>query len=526
MVRVKINIDSYKSRYPGLLPYIEYGGTGEVVAVSDLEKGNFGGFPVSVVSGKSYYDILHDFHNLSTILDSCRFFSRISEGLYAEIDQDEFLEKGDSSILSFRDIIKQSPDACLDMGGIDARADGLFLISGCKEKKVIGIDGRDDLLSYEIKDYSGTYSGIRAYERIEKDYLGRIYVPEKYRSGSRCSAYIYWASVRPLIIKMEGLQFGRKCCSNETYADFGGDDFLSYLKKIQKAGIKPVPVKEAEKPLAFSLSLSILDNHDNLGVYNIIEDDKSETGVVKSWYDKDDVFVPSQFDRFIHLAGYQYDEVGDSLDGTYPVSVSDSLVAFPGCFEFADNKWNIIRRPINVKTRAITDEETELSGDFIVSCEEGNDSYRFLYIIGGKFDYDEKGNAVWIEKTGIEYLETIPFVEEIKEGCFSENGERKQYLQRNLMLDANVGYSLNYDKLVNVRQATVHFTQSDLMAESYVFPAISQDYNVGLSDDIAQGVNVSVDRGASAAFERHFKICECKTFADLKNYGNNFFNLV
>lgn len=526
MVRVKINIDSYKSRYPGLLPYVEYEGTGEVVAVSDLEKGNLGGFPVSIVRGKSYYDILSDFHVLSAILDSCRFFSRVSDGLYAEIDQDEFLEKSDSSILSFRDIIKQSSDACLDMGGIDARADGLFLISGCKEKKVIGIDGKDELLSYEIEDYSGIYSGIKAYERIEKDYLGRIYVPEKYRSGSRCPAYVYWASVRPLIIKMEGLRLGKKCCSNETYADFGGDNFLSYLKKIQKAGIEPIPVKEATKPLAFSLSVSIIDNHENLGIYNIIEDDKSETGVVKSWYDKDDVLVPSQFDRFMHIAGYQYDEVGEPLDGTYPVSVSGNFVAFPGCFEFIDNKWSVIRRPINVKTRAITDEETELSGDFIVSCEEDNDSYRFSYVVGGKFDYDERGNAVWVEKTGIEYLETIPFVEEIKEGYFSENGERKKYLQRNLMLDANVEYSSNCDKLVNVRQATVHFTQSDLMAESYVFPAISQDYNVGLSDDIAQSVNVSVDRGASAAFERHFKICECKTFADLKNYGNNFFNLV
>lgn len=38
-------------------------------------------------------------------------------------------------------------------------------------------------------------------------------------------------------------------------------------------------------------------------------------------------------------------------------------------------------------------------------------------------------------------------------------------------------------------------------------------------------VDVEFDRGAAAAFEKHFKLSECNTMEDLENYGNNYFNL-
>lgn len=48
---------------------------------------------------------------------------------------------------------------------------------------------------------------------------------------------------------------------------------------------------------------------------------------------------------------------------------------------------------------------------------------------------------------------------------------------------------------------------------------------IGVTFDPIVDVNVVVDRGINAAFERHLKLGEVKTLDDLVNYGNNFFNV-
>ena len=58
--------------------------------------------------------------------------------------------------------------------------------------------------------------------------------------------------------------------------------------------------------------------------------------------------------------------------------------------------------------------------------------------------------------------------------------------------------------------------------DAMVFTKESSEYLPSGTKDI---VDVVLDRGNAAAFERHFKLSECNTFEDLKNYGNNFYNL-
>lgn len=48
---------------------------------------------------------------------------------------------------------------------------------------------------------------------------------------------------------------------------------------------------------------------------------------------------------------------------------------------------------------------------------------------------------------------------------------------------------------------------------------------IGVTFDPIMDVNVKVDRGVNAAFEKHIKLGEVKTLDDLVNYGNNFFNV-
>ena len=56
-------------------------------------------------------------------------------------------------------------------------------------------------------------------------------------------------------------------------------------------------------------------------------------------------------------------------------------------------------------------------------------------------------------------------------------------------------------------------------------PIFKEEYLLGISSTFKADVNVTINRGNAAAFERHFKLSECNTMEDLENYGNNIFNL-
>lgn len=56
-------------------------------------------------------------------------------------------------------------------------------------------------------------------------------------------------------------------------------------------------------------------------------------------------------------------------------------------------------------------------------------------------------------------------------------------------------------------------------------PIFKEEYLLGISSAFESEVDVTIDRGNAAAFERHFKLSECNTMEDLENYGNNYFNL-
>lgn len=47
----------------------------------------------------------------------------------------------------------------------------------------------------------------------------------------------------------------------------------------------------------------------------------------------------------------------------------------------------------------------------------------------------------------------------------------------------------------------------------------------GLMEAPKVDIDISIDRGSGAAWEKHFKLMECNTLEDLENYGNNYFNI-
>ena len=63
-------------------------------------------------------------------------------------------------------------------------------------------------------------------------------------------------------------------------------------------------------------------------------------------------------------------------------------------------------------------------------------------------------------------------------------------------------------------------------AETINAPIFKEEYLLGISSTFKADVNVTINRGNAAAFERHFKLSECNSMEDLEVMGNGqFFNL-
>ena len=62
-------------------------------------------------------------------------------------------------------------------------------------------------------------------------------------------------------------------------------------------------------------------------------------------------------------------------------------------------------------------------------------------------------------------------------------------------------------------------------ADTINAPIFKEEYLLGVSSAFESEIDVTINRGNAAAFERHFKLSECNTMEDLENYGNNIFNL-
>ena len=58
-----------------------------------------------------------------------------------------------------------------------------------------------------------------------------------------------------------------------------------------------------------------------------------------------------------------------------------------------------------------------------------------------------------------------------------------------------------------------------------IAPVFTREGTSTFMEDPKKILNITIDRGVGAAFERHFKLSECNSFEDLENYGNNYYNI-
>jgi len=140
-----------------------------------------------------------------------------------------------------------------------------------------------------------------------------------------------------------------------------------------------------------------------------------------------------------------------------------------------------------------------------------------------------KGATSGKTDTGIFYTEQLKYESGVTKNAWIEGTNQADlYYEKldyytNSKTYFNPEYNTNFE---NIRLATI--TQMELGGFSNNFikvPLFTKEGTENLYSEPKVTTDVIFNRGSAAGWEKHFKLSECNTFQDLKNYGNNIFNL-
>lgn len=178
-----------------------------------------------------------------------------------------------------------------------------------------------------------------------------------------------------------------------------------------------------------------------------------------------------------------------------------------------------------------TDEDGIYHGNYITDIKIEDSAWTIQYVIGGLARSNDSGKTFTaIDETGVKYEEEYEYKPGAKMYTFIDGHENVLvYYDKLNMEDVkttiyNEEYGLYRD--VNVARIIGMEIGSYFTSGASIYAKLfTREGTEAFREDPRKIINISMDRGSAAAFERHFKLGECNTFEDLKNYGNNFYNL-
>jgi hypothetical protein len=127
---------------------------------------------------------------------------------------------------------------------------------------------------------------------------------------------------------------------------------------------------------------------------------------------------------------------------------------------------------------------------------------------------------------GIWYSETYP-LKKLCVGEYTINGTTTQYTYDEIDF-ASQEMTYTYDGIDFPRKNYILCNDIRYKSESHRSystsnPIFRDEKMMGLTEPLKESYDVVIDRGASAAFEKHLQLSELKTWADLENYRNGMF---
>ena len=174
------------------------------------------------------------------------------------------------------------------------------------------------------------------------------------------------------------------------------------------------------------------------------------------------------------------------------------------------------------------DEETPMKIPFTVGVVDGNGisniSYDSDFVTFEYFYNDIKYEETYKYNTG----QTMEIVLDGYENITIYYNEIDYDFTKQTIYNKHYGVERegNLADIISYNIADVWGKDGSMSEYTVNAPIFKEEYLLGISSTFKADVNVTINRGNAAAFERHFKLSECNTMEDLEAMGNGqFFNL-
>lgn len=191
-------------------------------------------------------------------------------------------------------------------------------------------------------------------------------------------------------------------------------------------------------------------------------------------------------------------------------------------------------------------EEISYSKDNIsFTDKKDNANYiKFIYYIGVRLfeKEDENGEKYWsiydennMYYDGTKYEEIYNITIDKYEDGIDIDGKKHHIIYDEVDFESNYNIVYNEDldfAPIKTIFSTATSSVNELFSKNYIndtynvinAPLYKEEYMLGISTPIKRDINVYIDRGINAAFERHLILSEINTYQDMQNYKNDYFN--
>lgn len=192
---------------------------------------------------------------------------------------------------------------------------------------------------------------------------------------------------------------------------------------------------------------------------------------------------------------------------------------------FLDENGNLLKKYNCYNSEESNDIQTiTINFDDIESFSKGTISIK--YILGNRAKFNDKNIMFTLDKEyGVQYEEEYPFEIKNSEPILYDGRTRVfKYIdiKYNDVSSLNENESLE-NGIESIILSNVKYKNKEKI-EYNNFPIIKNESTIGM-EDVTKDINIYVERGASALFERMNILSEINTFQDLNNYRNNMFEL-
>ena len=174
-------------------------------------------------------------------------------------------------------------------------------------------------------------------------------------------------------------------------------------------------------------------------------------------------------------------------------------------------------------------------GDYLSAITKNSDEIEFEYVTGGFFCMTSAGTFVsGVSSVGDVYKEKYTYTTNKVDYVALDGVDRVPVYSEYIDFPgaAREFYSPRYNlyrtgNVANLIETTTGEVWNEDNVSEYLIPydayLTKEEYLINFSLPPKVDVDVTIDRGGTSAFERHYKLGECNTMQDLENYHNGYF---